>query len=134
MQILTSQAEARATRHVEGVMFQCAHCLDVKPVQTSGGTGYGYDKENRLTCYDCCGAMEKAAMIETGRATLYLTDKGVTDWPGVLTFKPFYRKTGRHNMAGKRYDVWFTGPDGKNWHGVTYGDNTQICHCKRTRA
>jgi hypothetical protein len=21
----------------------------------------------------------------------------------------------------------------EHWHGVTYGDNTQICHCKRVK-
>ena len=29
------------------------------------------------------------------------------------------------------YDVWFIGPDGKEWHGVQYGDLTQVCHCRR---
>jgi hypothetical protein len=43
------------------------------------------------------------------------------------------RTTGRHNIAGVRYDVWFRGPDGHVWWGVQYGDMTQICHCKRTK-
>ena len=36
------------------------------------------------------------------------------------------------DIAGKRLDVWFYGPDGYIWHGVQYGDNTQIVHCKRS--
>lgn len=35
--------------------------------------------------------------------------------------------------TGVRYDTWFTGPDGKQWHAVQYGDNTQIAHCRRTK-
>lgn len=106
-------------------------------------TGYGQDAQGRTHCYACCAENDKASMIETGRATLYLTREQpdaaaapawyVTNWPGSLRMHAFVRK-GRHNMAGKRYDVWFTGPDGKDWHGVTYGDNTQICHCRRLKA
>ena len=64
--------------------------------------------------------------IETiGRATLYLVKRDgahfVTDWPSVLSFKAAVRK-GHHNIARYRYDVWFTGPDGAQWHGVTYGE------------
>lgn len=36
-----------------------------------------------------------------------------------------------HNMAGRdgRTDYWFTGPDGKNWHGVNIGDMDLVrCH------
>jgi hypothetical protein len=86
-------------------------------------------------------------MIETGKAVLYLTttpnmtpagnrhgDKGtVSNWPGSLKFQTGPVKVGRHNMAGKRYDVWFRGPDGKDWHGVQYGENTQLCHCRRIK-
>lgn len=32
-----------------------------------------------------------------------------------------------------RIDVWFNGPDGHLWHGVNYGHNSQLCHCRRTR-
>jgi hypothetical protein len=72
-------------------------------------------------------------MKDEGRITLYLTDDGrVTNWPNSLSFKGHVSK-GRHNIAGTRYDVWFTGPDGHRWHGTQYGDNTQICHCKRTK-
>lgn len=144
--IIETQSQARATRHTEGVMFRCGDCGQVKPVGTSGGTGYGYaehadNPDAKPICYECCGKREKALMIETGRATLYFTPIKdahwnkckVTDWPGTLEFIGGY-SIGRHNMAGKRYDVHFKGPDGAQWHGVTYGDNTQICHCKRTKA
>lgn len=55
-----------------------------------------------------------------------------SNWPHTLVFRA-HGQVGRHNIAGKRYDVWFNGPDGYEWHGVTYGDWTQLCHCKRTK-
>ena len=57
----------------------------------------------------------------------------VSNWPGTLEFPLTYGKAGLHNMARTRYDVWFKGPDGARWYGVTYGDNTQICHCRRLK-
>lgn len=72
-------------------------------------------------------------MVATGRATLYLDGLNILDWPGRLRFRAARRSTGRHNIAGTRTDVWFVGPDGAAWHGVQYGQNTQIVHCKRTR-
>jgi hypothetical protein len=77
-----------------------------------------------------------------GSLPLYLTRKSihkpndgtwaVTNWPNTLSF-PVQRIThDGHNIAGKRYDVWFYGPDGYVWHGVQYGETTQIVHCKRS--
>ena len=119
-------------------------------------TGYGIDRNEKKHCYACCAENDRKEMIETGRATLYLTggigvykDKfgankrevsaekypgKITNWPGSLEFPLFHIALGRHNIARYRYDVWFTGPDGKQWHGVTYGDNTQLCHCKRVKS
>jgi len=162
MIVLKTQGELRKTKHEVGVSFLCGDCGEVKPVQTSGGTGYGYIGEGdseRPICYVCCGKRDLADMIETGRATLYLTcepaskaclngrpytpatiNRGagrrttgrVSNWAGSLLFA-CHTQTGRHNIAGVRYDCWFNGPDGFRWHGVTYGDNTQICHCRRTK-
>lgn len=114
-------------------------------------TGYGEDRDGKRYCYDCCAERERAAMIEHGKATLYLVkDSGyqrptvgseqasdrawiITDWPGKLRFRPWHVRKGRHNIARTRYDAWFAGPDGHVWHGVQYGDMTQIIHCKRTK-
>lgn len=96
-------------------------------------TGYGRDKDGNRHCYECCAKNDREAMIRDGRATLYLTDKGITNWPGSLRFRHGPIREGRHNIAGSRYDTWFAGPDGFTWHAVQYGENTQICHCKRTR-
>lgn len=148
--ILETQTQLDQADHRKELFFRCGDCGEVKPVQTEGGTGYGYTERKPFAkpiCYDCCGKRDQEQMIKDGVATLYLTcepvsksqsrygrkTKGtVSNWPGTLSF-PCYTRTGSHNIAGVRYDCWFTGPDGYEWHGVSYGDNTQICHCKRTK-
>lgn len=69
--------------------------------------------------------------------SLYAKNIRVANWPDSLSFKVYHMRIGKHNMANCRYDVWFEilNPNTKHlerWHGVTYGDQTQICHCKRT--
>lgn len=133
----------------------CHKCACKLLVKGSGGTGYGCGKSEQVKappgapplklgesygrspafCYQCCADDEKARMIETGRAVLYLTKDGnawrVSDWSGKLSFPVRTISKGAHNMARTRYDVAFTGPDGKPWRGTQYGENTQICHCRR---
>lgn len=99
---------------------------------------YGLSAARNPYCYECCAKTDRATMLETGRTVLYLTraDDGywyATNWPGTLRFQITLRHKGKHNMARVRYDVWFRGPDGKAWHGVQYGDNTQLLHCRRTK-
>lgn len=88
-------------------------------------------------CYACCGKHDKAYMLEHGKITLYLSraDDGwyVGNWPATLRFPVSHMKQGAHNIARSRYDAWFTGPDGKQWHAVNIGDN-QIARCKRLKA
>jgi len=106
-------------------------------IATKTSTGYG---TNHLTgeklCYECCAEQDKQFMKDNGEMTLYLSIEGtqakVTNWPGTLSIPCTSYKIGRHNIAGKRYDVWFVFDD-YFWHGVQYGDNTQICHCKKTK-
>jgi hypothetical protein len=103
-------------------------------------TGYGRDENERTFCYECCANRDRETMTADGRYTLYLVGNGtcespreVTNWPGSLRFPVHHFHSGRHNIARHRYDVWFTGPDGENWHGIQYGDNTQICHVRRVK-
>lgn len=118
-------------------LFTCVRCGQMKPVQTEGGTGYSENDTGQKTCYACCADVDKEWMIDKGKITLYLVKKEgqhrVSNWPGTLSFHVDRMETSRHNIAGKRYDVWFYGPEGARWHGVQYGDNTQLCHCKRTK-
>jgi hypothetical protein len=128
----------------------CQHCgRRIYRESDSVGTGYGErdDGAGRMrVCYACCGELDRADMIERGRAVLYLTYEPrrpgevtswrtweVANWPGTLRFRVTAATHGRHNLAGGRWDVWFDGPDGFVWHGVTIGQNTQVCHCRRTK-
>lgn len=116
----------------------CADCgKTIEPPANSCGTGYGTARDGAKVCYECCGKRDAADMRQSGRATLYLSgklgvDARVTNWPATLVFPVGSFKTGRHNVAGFRFDVWFRGPDNATWHGVQYGRNTEILHCRRT--
>lgn len=138
--------------------FICADCQSAKPIESQGGTGYASLADGSKICYQCCAVRDAELMRTDGRAVLYLSvdhdsleDAGVsheyntrngihprnygwilTNWPGTLRLIPFRVRKGRHNIGRIRFDVWFTGPDGKAWHGVNIGDN-QICRCKRLK-
>lgn len=124
--------------------FDCADCgehkVHVNP-NDCGGVGYAVVREDGIekkVCYDCCGKRDIVDMTARGEAVLYLTVREgksvVTNWSGTLVLPVRYSRSGRHNIAGTRETVWFTGPDGREWWGVCYGNNTQLCHCKRLRA
>jgi hypothetical protein len=122
----------------KGSTFTCCDCGKHVEFPVEGcGTGYGYEEgDPGLFCYPCGGTRTRKRLIETGKGHLYLaTNKPgrseVTDWTGTLRL-PCYVAKGRHNMARWRYDVWFT-LDGAEWHGVQYGDYTQICHVRRLK-
>jgi len=114
--------------------FKCVDCKQEKPVERDGGTGYArIGKSKRKVCYACCATRDASDMRKTGRATLYLTKLGngyeVSNWPGTLKLPVVCAKEGRHNIAGKRVDVWFRF-EGREWHGVQVGEWTQICRAK----
>lgn len=118
--------------------YICSKCKKEKSiVSAGGGTGYGINRQGRKVCYQCCAEVDRAQMDKTGRAVLYLSHSSgnageVTNWPGTMRFSVFV-KEGRHNIAGKRYDVTFKDHAGRRWHGVTYGNDTQLCHCRRLK-
>lgn len=133
-------------------MLTCGHEPSKHSEHT---TGYGTDREGRTFCYECLASIDTGAMLKDGhsrRLPLYLTSEtplqrghgaafhqgtgrqwSVGNWPGSLRFPVRHAKIGSHNIAGRRYDVWFDGPDGYVWHGTQYGDWTMVVHCKRTR-
>lgn len=151
--------EPSLIRQVEPT-FTCCKCHEIKPVQPTGGTGYATNRDNDdKTCYACCAIADRAYMDSHDRITLYLIvdheslavndvshehnvrnkicprNYGwkVTNWPGSLVLHPFRVREGRHNIAGKRYDCWFNDHKNRKWHGVQYGDNTQIVHCRKLK-
>lgn len=123
--------------------MKCFNCKK-EIVRNSMGTGYAIDNNNHKICYDCCAEVDRQTMRKQGKIILYFvkTKKEspipngspfwvpeITNWPGTLRIPVLNVRTGHHNIAEKRYDVYFMF-EGKNWHGITYGDNTQVCHCK----
>lgn len=112
------------------------------------GTGYATDSGTGATrCYACAADAERASMIETGRATLYLIrrqsadgkdydifTRHVTNWTGHLSFRctetRHYARSG--GFGCQRTDAWFNGPDGHVWHAINRGD-MQIARCRRTK-
>ena len=117
--------------------FYCSDCKTHKPRQKEGGTGYAVKRNGHKVCYACCALADVKRMDRDGKTVLYLTMENgknkVTNWPSTLKFENLYVSKGRHNWGLNRYDVWFTDHRGSQWHGRTIGDNTQICHCKRTK-
>lgn len=124
---------------MNGKPFRCSVCerslFGTPPGSIT--TGFGRNGSGHRVCYACCADADIAWMWDKGRIALYLVErngiKHVTNGPGSLSFPVAESKRGRHNIGGTRTDVWFRGPDGFMWWGVNYGDDTQICHCKRTR-
>jgi hypothetical protein len=132
--------------------FYCHHCNRVKSYKSDITSGYALDHDNNKVCFDCCAVIDRESMIDRGDSKslpLYLAKASrpplklcpeesystyeVTNWCGTLRFKCGQPRKGRHNIAGSRHDVWFHGPDGHVWHGVQFGEWTQVCHCKRTK-
>lgn len=124
----------------------CARCqtpfAQYAKVWPGGGGIPGYacvpqeDGSEIRICYPCAAKDEEAYMTERGRITLYWDDQkhAVTNWSGHLSFITILgRAFGRHNIAGCRMDVWFRDHQQRDWHGVLYGRNTQLLHCKRLK-
>lgn len=143
--IIETQADTKDCTFHDSTFFKCGQCGEVKPAKGKVGPAYGMKErdnpQQKPICFDCCGVNDKADMVNSGKATLYLTEtkegnntkRTVTNWPDSLTFPVIHYWAGRHNIARIRHNVNFVGPDGFVWYGVTYGNETQICHCKRTK-
>lgn len=132
-------------------LLDCGHA-PTPQAPGSCGTGYGTDSAGKTSCYACCAVSDRAAMVETGRATLYLVSRPnpspqtvgntnrdarhwfVTNWPGSLEFKCFGAdiKPRGGGFGAQRTDAYFPGPDGYVWHAVNRGDS-QIARCRRTK-
>jgi hypothetical protein len=118
--------------------FTCDHCKRTKTVYSNITTGHAIGCNGEKVCYYCAARQELKEMHATGKTCLYLSKDAdgqdvVTNWPNSLVLRVFGMTKGRHNIAGTRYDVWFFDDEKNLWHGVQYGENTQICHCKRLK-
>jgi hypothetical protein len=115
--------------------FTCSVCNEHKVHESDFSTGYATDKNDNKVCFECMGKIDAKELRELQpkqKTYLYLDTKQKTlsNWPGTFKIHLHRIKEGFHNIAGKRYDVWFDYA-GNKYHGTRYGDNTQICHIKR---
>ncbi len=135
---------ATALGHAQGTGYACGDAEPVnKPDFPLPPLKRGEQVErSKALCYPCCGKNDEAAMIRDGRAVLYLVSRSparvewhVTNWPGTLDLETTERRYSKHGggFGAQRTDVWFTGPDGKPWHGVNQGDN-QVLRCRRVKS
>lgn len=112
--------------------FICDQCQKEKMPDSELSTGYGTNKEGKKICFECIGKNDLEEMTNAKRGqkfTLYLCNSEVSNWPGSFKSPIYGLSKGRHNIARYRYDFYFN--VGKNkFHGVQFGDNTQIAHCK----
>jgi len=124
--ILTTQAQARAARHEEGVSFQCAQCGAVKPVQTSGGTGYGYNAQDQIVCYACCTVNDKEQLKDRSKPFFaYINGEGnaIHTWSGGHLMKIARSRScqlTRHSFWHSRdsfMSVHCVDVHGGHWHG-----------------
>lgn len=116
--------------------FVCSRCNHILPLKPTGGTGYAFWPDNTKVCYECCGKLDRATMLQTGHSKhlpLYLSPTEVTNWPGTLRFPIIFQRKTRHNIGGTCNHAWFIGPDNKIWYGRQIGRYTQIIHCHRTK-
>jgi len=125
-------------------METCSRCgKDIsKPEATTCAIGFAYDENGLVVCYKCCATIDRQYMHDHGKITLYLTPSpspvgsiktgyNVINWPGTLGFRCVRVALGRNNIGRKRIDVWFEDNVLGYWHGVQYGENTQLIHCKK---
>ena len=126
--------------------FYCdGHKAEVTVKHSDFTTGYGKDNEGHVFCFECCGKQDKERMERGEAISLYLTLQPIslgakisgppyklTNWPNTLSIPIYGVRKGKHNIARTRYDFWFSFA-GHSWHGVRYGENTQIAHCRPVR-
>jgi len=97
----------------------------------------GITPEQERIHNDNLAAADLRATAERGAGLFYLSGNErdgytVGQWTGAWKVSAYVRK-GRHNIARVQRSIYFTGPDGKPWHGRMYGDNTQAFQGKRSK-
>lgn len=85
--------------------FICHSCKQEKPVQKSGGTGYGINSDGEKVCYQCAAEKDKQALrrLKPGqRYTMYINtaENTVSNWSGGLEIKCRIQRI-RHNWCKK---------------------------------
>ncbi len=117
--------------------LECSQCGNVIAPKPDVAIGYAIRNAGNLVCYDCCAREAEEFMQKHGQIALYLVlthgaKREVMNWPGSLRFPVRHYKEGKHNMARIRRDVWFDFK-GYQWHGVQYGEFSELCYCRKTK-
>jgi hypothetical protein len=119
--IIETPAQAKETRHIEGVQFRCHDCHEVKPVQHSGGTGYARCNDpdgEHLVCYACADKRQTADLITHKKFTAYISGDGhrLTTWTGGNLGRVFLGE--RHPWSRERHYLTARDVHGQRWHGT----------------
>ena len=112
--------------------------------------GYARKSSNfsHKICYKCCAKLDMAEMDRERKITLYLSykvekppqqrsiftsdlkDAHVSNWPGTLKYPCTVSKS-RTPKGKSKYEATFKDHRGFLWHGVLYGEDSQLIKCKR---
>lgn len=112
-------------------MHTCSRCGKVV-------SRVGYNSNHDPFCYDCCAVLDSEQMRDSDRITLYLVKNAegkheVTNWPGTLRYSVASPVIGKHNIARIRRDVSFKDIHDQWWHGTQYGNDSELCYCKKLK-
>ena len=102
--------------------------------------GYGKDRDGNIVCYDCAGKMDADTLesLKPGEwMDLYLVNDvdgnyWVQNWPGSLKFNIYPPPHWQAQSFRNWYDIWFFFRNNR-YHGVKYGNNTEIVHIQKVR-
>lgn len=132
--VLYTQEQLHGASHVDGVFFQCSMCLYIKPVQTTGGTGYGCE-HGKPVCYACCGVQDRGRLVRDGKGVMYLTSDAdgwsVSNWPGTFKVRCAEPKHFNHPFTRQAVISYFRYA-GAMWSAKNIGDS-QIAHVRRLK-
>jgi len=95
---------------------------------------YGIDNHGHKICFVCCGKIDmkrfKTAKVGDKDYLYYNHETNtISNFPGTFKIAGGCHTHGKHNIARTRIDIWFKVGD-THFHGVQYGENTQILHTK----
>ena len=114
----------------------CSKCgKECKPDGVATGYGVISETDDKI-CYTCCGELDKQRLLKAKPGDKFCFYRAgdirrgyyVSNWPGSFKVRVYPRK-GRHNIAKVRYDFWFKFGS-REFHGVQYGNNTQIAYIR----
>lgn len=113
-------------------LFECSDCKNTYRCQDV--CNYVSDlRTHQNICYNCLADREEALMLNHDKIILYLDNENeVRNYPGTMHFKVHRCSVSKKNIGPMRKDVWFLGPDGKEWHGFTFYGK-QLLRCNKPK-